>query len=247
MVVVTRSMTAKRAPLALAHDVVVEIAGAVAASSPRPMDDLCSIRATCKAMYEACNDRAVGRRVALEREAAMKWSETGRYHAVVDHLAGAGNPEACFLVGLTLIFAHRCAPEGAAWLDRAAAAGHKAAAYVLGLLLYGVSECRGVAEQYIRLVEGEAGDVDGGGKCKTNRECVRCRNQALGAVREVTWKMAGPPALAAAALPEDGQRCTVTGCGSTEGWDDSAVFCSDGCRIRHEHAKFFSLVSRQAS
>ncbi|KAL6847888.1 hypothetical protein ACP4OV_022016 [Aristida adscensionis] len=219
------------------------------------MDDLRSIRATCKAMHAACKERAVGRRVALEREAAMKWSETGRYHAVVAHLAAAGNPEACFLVGLNLLFARRRVRQGAEWLATAAAGGHRAAAYVLGVLLYGVAECRDAAEQHIRQVEGEAVDVagagDDGGACKTNRECVLRRKQAVGAVREVTWKMAGPPgrlATAAAALSEDGHRCTASGgCGSTEGWGDHAVFCSDGCRIRHEYIKFFSLVSLPAS
>ena len=45
----------------------------MAASSPQPMADLCSLRATCKAMYKASKERVVGRRVALEREEAMKW------------------------------------------------------------------------------------------------------------------------------------------------------------------------------
>ncbi|KAK3163858.1 hypothetical protein QOZ80_1AG0009330 [Eleusine coracana subsp. coracana] len=246
MVVLTRSMAAKRKRPAfeLPHDVVVEIAGHVAASSPRPMDDLTSIRATCKAMRAACSDPGVARRVALEKEAAMKWAETGRYNALVARLAAAGNPEACFIMGLALVFAHRRVHQGALLLDRAAAAGHKAAAYVLGLLFYRAANA---AKRYIAQVEGDD-DVDGEGAKKTNRECSRCREQAVVALREVTWKMAGPRGMVDTTLPEDGHRCAAPrGCGLPEGWSGHAVFCSDGCRIRHEYVHFFSLVSLPVS
>ncbi|TVU21977.1 hypothetical protein EJB05_31649, partial [Eragrostis curvula] len=249
MVMLTRSMAAKRPPLfGLPHDVVVEIAGHVAASSARPMDDLRSIRATCKAMNAACSDPAVARRVALENETATKWDETERYRALVARLAAAGNPEACFITGMALIFVHRNAQQGAAALDRAAAAGHKAAAYVLGLLLYRVDGGRDVAKQYIAQVEGDVVDGEGQAKAKwSNRECRRCRTQGLLALRDATWKMAGPRVRAVIALPEDGHRCTARGCGLSEHWSGDAVFCSDGCRIRHEYAEFFLLVTLPAS
>ena len=48
-------------------------------------------------MYKASKARAVGRCVALEREKTMKWLDNERYLAIVNHLAGAGNPEACFI------------------------------------------------------------------------------------------------------------------------------------------------------
>ena len=48
-------------------------------------------------MYKASKARAVGTRVALEQEEAMKWQDNERYLTVVNHLA-AGNPEACFIV-----------------------------------------------------------------------------------------------------------------------------------------------------
>ena len=84
-------------------------------------------------MYKASKERAVGMCVALEREEAMKWLDNDRYLAVVNHLAGAGNPEACFIVGLALIFAPQDMQRSLVFLERAAVAGHKAAAYVLGL------------------------------------------------------------------------------------------------------------------
>ena len=106
-------------------------------------------------MYKASKARAVGRRVALEREAAMKWQDNERYLTVVNHLAGAGNPEACFIVGLALVFAPQDMQRGLVFLERAAVADHKAAAYVLGLLLYTAGETRDVGKHYIRQVEGE--------------------------------------------------------------------------------------------
>ncbi|TVU21979.1 hypothetical protein EJB05_31651, partial [Eragrostis curvula] len=251
MVMFTRSMAAKRAPLfGLPHDVVVEIAGHVAASSRRPMDDLSSIRASCKAMHAACSDPAVARQVALENETAMKWDDNARYDTLVERLAAAGNPEACFATGMAFIFAHRNAQQGAAALGRAAAAGHKAAAYVLGLLLYRVDGARDAAKHYIATVEGDvvdgAGCEDGEAKW-SNRECRRSRTQALLALRDATWKMTGLRVWAATALPEDGHRCTASGCGLPEGWSGDAVFCSDVCRIRYEYVEFFSLVTLPVS
>ena len=100
-------------------------------------------------MYKVSKECAVGRRVALEREKAMKWLDNERYLAIVNHLADAGNPEACFIIGPTLVFAQQDMQHGLVFLDRAAVAGHKAAAYVLILLLYMASEVRDVGKHYI--------------------------------------------------------------------------------------------------
>ena len=157
------------------------------------------------------------------------------------------------MLGLTLVFAQqRCtAPAGTEWLRRAAAAGHKIAAYVLGVLHYHYGDKD--AERYIRQVEGEAasdGDIAHGCKQlasgRTNRECVRCRSQAVQAVRDVTWKVDGMmvPVPVPAPAEEGGQGCKSSGCGVPEGWAGGcAVFCSDGCRTRHEYSEFFSRVS----
>jgi hypothetical protein len=223
-------------PPELPHDMLVEIAGHVAASSPRPLDDVSSLRASCRAMHAACGERAVGRRVALEREAAaMRWSDAGRYRSVVEHLARAGNPEACFRAGLALVFADpdpSARVPGAQYLSLAAAAGHKPAAYVLGMLHYDD------ATGYIRQVEGE---VDENATKWTNRECERCRAQVADAVREVTWNVAA--VLPVALLDDDeGRQCTAAGCGALQGWSNCRVFCSEECRIGHERALFFSMV-----
>ncbi|XP_025815705.1 uncharacterized protein LOC112892812 [Panicum hallii] len=252
MVVVTRSMAARRASLAnaLPHDMAVEIAGQVAATSPRPVKDLRSLRASCRAMRAACGDRAVGRRVALEREASMLWSDSERYLAVVGSLSGAGNPEACFLSGVALAFAHRCARPGVELLERAAAEGHKVAAYVLALVLYKTAGASDVARRHIREVEGEVAAASGSHNKKaatrSNQECVRCRAQAMEAIQQATWKMAklSDPVPAVAAPPKDdgSHRCTASGCGVREAWCDRCMFCSEDCRIRYECATFFSQL-----
>ena len=88
---------------------------------------------------------------------------------------------------------------------------------MLGVLLYGDNE----AEQYIRKVEGE--DVAHGCKpeaSRTNWEYVRCREQAVDAVREVLWRVDGtmdpvavpPPEVgaAAAAWRKDGPAAALS-------------------------------------
>ena len=57
-------------------------------------------------MYKASKEYAVGRRVALKWEEVMKWLNNDHYLAVVNHLTDTGNPKACFIIGLTLVFAH---------------------------------------------------------------------------------------------------------------------------------------------
>jgi hypothetical protein len=208
----------------------------------------------CRATRGACEEGAVGSRVALEREERMRWLEPDRYLALVGNLAALGNPEACFVRGLELVFAaaaEAAVRGGVEWLRRAATAGHKTAAYVLGVLHYGGDD-RQEAERYIRQVEGEDGGEGGVAQgCeqqagrKTNRECVRCRTLAVHAVREVTWKVVDGVTMGSVPVPvpPPEKSCKGGGCGVAEGWNfGCAVFCSDGCRIRHEYSEFFSRV-----
>ena len=140
------------------------------------------------------------------------------------------------MLGLRLVFTQGCTdPVDTTCLRQAAAADHKVAAYMLVVLLYGDNE----AKQYIRKVEGE--DVAHGCKpeaSRTNRECVRCHEQAVDAVREVLWRVDGTMDPVPVPPPEVG--CKGSGCGVAEGWTGGcAVFCSDGCRIRHEYSEFY--------
>jgi hypothetical protein len=51
----------------LPYVVAIRIVGHLAVTSERHMDKLHNLRATYKFMRHVCGDRAVGRRVALER------------------------------------------------------------------------------------------------------------------------------------------------------------------------------------
>uniref|UniRef100_J3KWC3 At2g35280-like TPR domain-containing protein n=1 Tax=Oryza brachyantha TaxID=4533 RepID=J3KWC3_ORYBR len=231
---------ATRKELALCHDNAVHIACLVAATSPDPITDLLSLRATYVQGHARGGEGARRREArALGRLDGMKWLDNRRYLAVVGHLVGAGNPDACFAAGVNLVFARQDMDRGLALLDRAAAAGHKAAAYVLGLLLYASGEARFAGEKYIGQVEG---DGEAAGRTRTNRECRRCRKIAEDAVREAMWKVGGRRGRALV-MPEDGPRRTSSGgCGVESGWGGYGVFCSDGCRIRHEYYMFFTEV-----
>ena len=55
-------------------------------------------------MRTACMERVVRRHIALEREESMRWLDPNRYLALVDKLATADNPEACFVLSLRLVF-----------------------------------------------------------------------------------------------------------------------------------------------
>ncbi|KAL5220639.1 hypothetical protein ABZP36_025352 [Zizania latifolia] len=239
--------------LELSYDCTVLVASAVAATSTQPVADLQSLRARhanyFKAMHMATKERFVGRRVPLERLNTMRWLENERYLAVVKHLAAAGNPDACYVVGVTWVFARQDMEQGFLCLRQAAAAGHKVATYVLGLLLYASgAAARGAGKKYIRQVEGDApASTSASAKPKptTNQECRRCRHIAVDTVDEVTWKVTGQRRRGQVAPPppeEDDYRCKSSVCGK-EGWGGYGVFCSEGCRIRHEYSKFFTKVN----
>ena len=52
---------------ALPAEVQIEIAGHLVATSERPMDDLCSLRAACSSMRGIYDDPAVGPHMAVDR------------------------------------------------------------------------------------------------------------------------------------------------------------------------------------
>ncbi|KAG8046109.1 hypothetical protein GUJ93_ZPchr0008g13670 [Zizania palustris] len=230
--------------LELSYDCTVLVAGAVAATSTQPIADLQSLRASCKAMHMATNERFVKRRVPLERLDTMRWLENERYLAAVKNLAAAGNPDACYVVGVTCVFARQDMEQGLLCLRQAAAAGHKVAMYVLGLLLYASgAAARGAGKEYVRQVEGDA-SASAGATPTTNKECRRCRHISVDTVNEVTWKVTGQRrGQVAPPLPEDNHRCTASSVCGKEGWDGYGVFCSEGCRIRHEYSVFFAKVN----
>uniref|UniRef100_A0A0E0BWZ5 Uncharacterized protein n=1 Tax=Oryza meridionalis TaxID=40149 RepID=A0A0E0BWZ5_9ORYZ len=213
--------------LALYHDNVVHIACLVAATSPEPIANLLSLPARpCTAAVKECD---VGRRVPLERLDNMKWVENERYLAIVNHLVAAGNPDAGFIIGVTLAFAQT-------W--------HRAFSSLTRPPLRATRR-RPTGKKYISQVEGdgdEAATTVAENK-RTNRKCQRCRKIAEDAVQEVMWKVVERRGQLLV-LPEDNHQCTATGCGLELGWEGYEGFCSDGCRIKHEYSKFFTEVMK---
>jgi hypothetical protein len=101
-------MLSRRLPLLLVvlpTEVYIDIAGHLAATSERAMDDLRSLQATCREMHCVCTNAAVGRHVALERFAIeLQWNDRKGYDALLDCLTYIRNPEACFLSGMDILF-----------------------------------------------------------------------------------------------------------------------------------------------
>ena len=91
----------------LPMEVLIDIAGHVAATSFQPMDDLGRLQATYRVMCRACGDPSVGRRMALLRTywEYMQWNEPDRYYALLTLLVGVGNPEAYTLTRIVDFFA----------------------------------------------------------------------------------------------------------------------------------------------
>uniref|UniRef100_K3ZM59 F-box domain-containing protein n=1 Tax=Setaria italica TaxID=4555 RepID=K3ZM59_SETIT len=107
----------------LPMEVLINIAGHVAATSLQPMDDLHNLRVVYRVMHRACGDPSVGRRVALLRTywEDMQWNELDRYYILLALLVGVGNPEACTIKGI---------------LSHVAAGGHDVGAYLYTLMMY---------------------------------------------------------------------------------------------------------------
>jgi len=105
-------------------EVLIDIAGHVAATSFQPMDDLGRLQATYRVMCRACGDPSVGRCMALLRTywEDMQWNEPDKYYALLALLVGVGNPVACTLTGIVDFFAARKPSLHA--LSRDAAGGH---------------------------------------------------------------------------------------------------------------------------
>ncbi|RLN09318.1 hypothetical protein C2845_PM11G04360 [Panicum miliaceum] len=142
-------------------DLAIKIAGRLAATSERPMDDLRALRATCRRMLRVCGEPEVGQRVALGWFADdMSWDDPVGYATLVGRLTKVGNSEACFLTGMEVAFrkgtplASVCTVE----LQRAAEFGHNLAAYVAAILLYRANDdavSDDAARRYMRQVECE--------------------------------------------------------------------------------------------
>ena len=102
-------MAARRHPtsllLALPDELAIEITGHLATTSEHPMDDLYSLRVTCSSMRHISFNPAIGRHVALDQcRHGLGWDDVGGYYALLSSLTQLGNPKACFLTGIPMVF-----------------------------------------------------------------------------------------------------------------------------------------------
>jgi len=123
----------RRRPSSLADlptELAIRIAGCVAATSVRPMEDLRMLRASCHFMRRVCTNPEVGRLISVEWFYKMYWYVHDGYLTLLNRLAQVGNLEACFVVGM-IAFLHypllRPLPVIDKNLKRAARGGHKVA------------------------------------------------------------------------------------------------------------------------
>ncbi|RCV06506.1 hypothetical protein SETIT_1G168200v2 [Setaria italica] len=151
-------MAVRRHPPSLAAlptKVAIEIAGDLTVTLERPMDDHCSLRATCSFMRYVCGDRTIGRCLAIDQfRLTMSLNEPVNYGTLLASLT-----QVSFLTGIKVIFGENrstrpCLDD----LARAAAGGHKVAAYLVTLFLYRDNGGTGdddTARRYMTKVEGE--------------------------------------------------------------------------------------------
>ncbi|CAO2044974.1 unnamed protein product [Urochloa humidicola] len=242
----------------LPEDLAITVAGLLAASSPDPMQDLRSLRRSCKWMCQVCKSRHVAKSIpvqhALEHE-LYAVADYGRDYRndLIGKLAEAGNEEACFRDGVRVIFdVYRsdlvCPLDN---LKSAAHKGHNLAAYMLAVCLYrrnGGAVDDEKAKELIRKLKGEDGPgaaAAGGGGVRQrwkNNTCVvaRLRTAALA-------EMYDPPYIDNWVNIDKPERVFAHNAGgncghlpSTEQWDQPMEFCSEDCRIRFECETFFN-------
>uniref|UniRef100_K3ZMU4 Uncharacterized protein n=1 Tax=Setaria italica TaxID=4555 RepID=K3ZMU4_SETIT len=215
-------------------EVLIDIAGHVAATSFQPMDDLRKLQAVCRVMHCACGDPSVERCVALLRT----------YYALLALLVGVGNPKACTLKGIVDFFT---APQPSLHeLSRAMVGGHNVGAYLYALMMYrnnGGTTDDDIAKMYIRRVECEDGLAASGSTSpkKLRNDGYRvCSEEAAYLVNRVTWRGHGdplPPAPVHGDFPYAGGNC-----GKVKGWEQATLFCNEDCKICHEIVAFERIM-----
>ncbi|KAG2570118.1 hypothetical protein PVAP13_7KG024318 [Panicum virgatum] len=143
-------------------ELAIRIAGHIAATSVRPMEDLRSLRVTCHFMCRVCSDLEVGRLISVERFYRLyRYVIPDGYLTLLPRLAQVGNLEACFVVGMIAVLRYPLLKPLSVIdknLERAARGGHKVVAYVAAILLYmanGGTSADNTTRQYMRQVVGD--------------------------------------------------------------------------------------------
>jgi hypothetical protein len=227
------------------------IAGRVGATSKQPVEDLQSLRPTCKSMLGPCCDSDVSRHLALGQLPIEQLQNTDLdgYDVFVRSLAAVGNPVAGFLTGMDDIFGKNrgwCPPLDE--LHHAAHAGNRGASYVSVVLLYRFysgADTDATTFAYMRHVEGEAQ----GPQMIINLQSEYFRTRTINlakqmrtiALRQTRCRPMLPPAVARGNI----QHCVGrTFCGKEPNRRGFAFyFCSVECRLCFECDTFFFSVN----
>jgi hypothetical protein len=145
----------------LPEELVIVIAGHLAMTLERPIDDLRSLGVTCSSMCRICGDRAVNLHMSLDRvkRGTRSWNDSDNYYVLLASLTALNNPEACFLTRIPIALKENHSPRPCLDdLTCVAEDGHNVVAYVAALLLYrhnGDARDDDTARRYIRQVEEE--------------------------------------------------------------------------------------------
>jgi hypothetical protein len=139
----------------LPTELAIRIAGHIAATLVRPMEDLHLLWATCHFMRCMCSDREFDQLIFVERFYKLyRYVVPDGYLTLLPRLAQVGNLEACFVIRMIAILCYpllRPLPVIDKNPEHAAHGGHKAATYVAG----------------------------GGAKMLSNEECYQIREKVM--------------------------------------------------------------------
>ncbi|XP_072996770.1 F-box protein At2g35280-like [Typha latifolia] len=213
----------------LPNDLIGEVVGQLVSHSPTPISDLDNLRITCKTFHAASKEKSVGRRIAIEKERWMQWWDSDRYNGILEHCAKVGNPEACFLLGLKIVFDLGDVSVGLGYLRKAVEGGHVAALYTVGIVLFGYEKEEELGMEYLKKFEALCNchaEVEDAGVPQVERY----RRKALDAIRLVTWRRWSGMKR---------ERCTIPWCGGRIGWDNCKYFCSESCKWSCECFEFY--------
>uniref|UniRef100_A0ACD5ZAZ0 Uncharacterized protein n=1 Tax=Avena sativa TaxID=4498 RepID=A0ACD5ZAZ0_AVESA len=224
----------------LPSDILVEVTARIAGESTTPLNDIVSLRRSCKVFRDATASREVGRCMAVQREWRLHWWDKAMFLSVLRRCAASGNADASYILGLEEICNRRRKASGLRHLRRAMEHGHAAAAYTIGMIM--------LRDSYdLEGIEQAMGYLEGGGSAlsaprTTRAKIASVRREAASVMRRLTmsrWKTAEPTAP-----------CTDPRCGemeeTSESWDEDddeqRRFCSRMCRRRHEYCRFVERI-----
>lgn len=225
----------------LPSDILVEVTARIAGESSTPLDDIVSLRRSCKVFRDATAAREVGRCMAVQREWRLHWWDKARFLSVLRRCAASGNPDASYILGLEEICNRRRKASGLRHLRRAMEHGHPVAAYTIGMIMLRDSYDLEGIEQAMEYLEG--GSAVSAPRTRSKIKIASVRREAASVMRRLTmsrWKTAEPTAAP----------CTDPRCGEmeemTEAWDEAddeqRRFCSRMCRWRHEYCRFVEWI-----